>query len=67
VVSLWGATSAARSAPWNSEPGVISGVAPCSPCYLKRCPIDRLCMENITVEAVLEKLLPLLRHGSRDA
>lgn len=60
VVSLWGATSAARSAPWSSEQGVISGAAPCSPCYLKRCPIDRLCMENITVETVLEKLLPLI-------
>jgi len=60
VVSLWGATSAARSAPWGSEERVISGEAPCSPCYLERCPIGRLCMENITVEAVLEKLLPLL-------
>jgi lipopolysaccharide heptosyltransferase II len=60
VVSLWGATSAARSAPWGSESGVISGDAPCSPCYLERCPIGRLCMENITVEAVLQKLLPLL-------
>jgi ADP-heptose:LPS heptosyltransferase len=60
VVSLWGATSAARSAPWGSETNVISGEAPCSPCYLKRCPIGRLCMENITVEAVLERLMPLL-------
>ncbi len=65
VVSLWGATSAARSAPWGSEAGVISGEAPCSPCYLKRCPIGRLCMENITVEAVLEKLTPLITTGQR--
>jgi lipopolysaccharide heptosyltransferase II len=60
VVSLWGATSAARSAPWGSEAHVISGTAPCSPCYLKHCQIGRLCMENITVEAVFEKLAPLL-------
>lgn len=60
VVSLWGATSARRSAPWGSESHAIEGSAPCSPCYLKRCPIDRLCMENITVEAVLEKMLPLV-------
>lgn len=59
VVSLWGATSARRSAPWGSESHAIEGAAPCSPCYLRRCPIGRLCMENITVEAVLEKLLPL--------
>ena len=59
VVSLWGATSAKRSAPWRSESGVIEGEAPCSPCYLVRCPIGRLCMESITVEKVLDKLLPL--------
>ncbi len=56
VVSLWGATSAARSAPWGSEAGVIAGEAPCSPCYLKHCPIGRLCMQHIPVDAVLAKL-----------
>ena len=56
VVSLWGATSPARSAPWGSESGVIVGTAPCAPCYLKRCPIGRVCMEQISVEAVLAKL-----------
>jgi lipopolysaccharide heptosyltransferase II len=57
VVSLWGATSAARSAPWDSEAGVINGEAPCSPCYLKRCPIGRICMQHISVEAVLENIV----------
>jgi len=61
---LWGATSAARSAPWGSEDNVISGIAPCSPCYLKHCPIGRFCMESITVEAVFEKLQPLLRSSA---
>lgn len=56
VVSLWGATSAARSAPWRSERDVIVGEAPCAPCYLKRCPVGRLCMEHITVENVVAKL-----------
>lgn len=56
VISLWGATSAARSAPWGSESGVIIGAAPCAPCYLKRCPIGRVCMEQISVESVLAKL-----------
>jgi hypothetical protein len=26
------------------------------PCYRKTCPIGRLCMQNISVEAVLEKV-----------
>jgi len=61
VVSLWGATSAARSAPWGSETGVINGEAPCSPCYLKRCAIGRICMEHISVEAVLETIVNRVR------
>ncbi|MFQ5665723.1 MAG: glycosyltransferase family 9 protein [Candidatus Binatia bacterium] len=60
VVSLWGATSAARSAPWGSETGVLVGQAPCMPCYLKRCPIGRVCMKHITADAVLAKLTAVL-------
>lgn len=52
VVSLWGATSAARSAPWGSEDLVVEGRAPCSPCFLRRCPIGRECMRSIAVEEV---------------
>ena len=63
MVSLWGATSAARSAPWGSETGVINGEAPGSPCYLQRCPIGRICMEHISVEAVLEKIVNRVRES----
>jgi ADP-heptose:LPS heptosyltransferase len=56
VVSLWGATSPARSAPFGFEQLVLVGDAPCVPCYLKRCPIGRLCMESITPAAVLAKV-----------
>jgi len=60
VVSLWGATSPARSAPWGSTDGVIAGSAPCSPCYLRHCPIGRLCMESIGADAVVAKLVTLV-------
>jgi lipopolysaccharide heptosyltransferase II len=56
VVSLWGATSSARSAPWGSEDLVVEGSAPCRPCYRKTCPIGRECMRNISVEMVMEKV-----------
>jgi ADP-heptose:LPS heptosyltransferase len=52
VVSLWGATSAARSTPFGSERYVVQGEAPCAPCFLTRCPIGRVCMQAITVETV---------------
>jgi len=53
VISLWGATSPVRSAPWGSEELVLSGLAACSPCYTRRCPIGRVCMQRITPEQVL--------------
>ena len=51
-VSLWGATSAARSAPWGSEHLAVTGAAPCAPCFLKTCPIGRVCMRAITPDDV---------------
>jgi len=60
VISLWGATSPIRSAPWNSEAFVIQGEAACSPCYVRRCPIGRACMRRITPEQVLEIIRKIL-------
>lgn len=57
VVSLWGATSAKRSAPWRNEDGVIEGSAPCMPCYRKTCPIGRECMQAIQVDRVLAEVV----------
>lgn len=54
VISLWGATSPIRSAPWGSEAFVLQGAAACSPCYVRYCPIGRACMRRITPEQVLE-------------
>ncbi|MGH7895166.1 MAG: glycosyltransferase family 9 protein [Candidatus Binatia bacterium] len=53
VVSLWGATSALRSAPFGSERWTVAGAAPCSPCFLTRCPIGRPCMAAIDVGTVV--------------
>ena len=60
VISLWGATSPLRSAPWGSKAFVIRGEAACSPCYVRRCPIGRACMRRITpgqVLGVVQKIL----------
>lgn len=47
VVSLWGATAPARSAPWGFDGLALSGAIPCHPCYLRECPIGRECMRRI--------------------
>lgn len=56
VVSLWGATSAARSAPWGSEAWTIAGAAACSPCFLTTCPIGRVCMQAVAVPTVVARV-----------
>jgi lipopolysaccharide heptosyltransferase II len=55
VVSLWGATSPARTGPYGYDDLALRGRAECSPCYLKCCPIGRICMQSIGVEEVVAK------------
>jgi ADP-heptose:LPS heptosyltransferase len=54
VVSLWGSTSPKRSAPWRSADFVLSGRIPCSPCYLRKCPIGRECMRRISPQIIVD-------------
>jgi lipopolysaccharide heptosyltransferase II len=56
VVSLWGATAPARSAPFGSEHLILAGRAACAPCYRRRCPIGRQCMQTITPARVLARV-----------
>ena len=65
VISLWGATSPVRSAPWHSEEFVIRGEAACSPCYVRRCPIGRACMQRITPGQVLSVVRQILTSPER--
>lgn len=67
VVSLWGATSPARTGPFGYEKLIIQGRAECSPCYLKRCPIGRVCMQSIGIGEVAAKVGEALsQKGSLD-
>jgi ADP-heptose:LPS heptosyltransferase len=60
ALSLWGATSAARSTPFGAEALAIEGAAPCAPCFLARCPIGRVCMRAIGVDAVAARAATVL-------
>lgn len=65
VVSLWGATSPARTGPHGYQDLVVQGKAVCSPCYLRQCPIGRICMQSIDIEEVAAKVGEALsRKGS---
>ena len=56
VVSLWGATSPDRSAPWGFAEYAIAGDIACHPCYLRECPVGRECMHRIAPETIVAAL-----------
>jgi len=66
VVSLWGATSPARTGPHGFGDLIVQGKAPCSPCYLRRCPIGRICMRSIDIEEVIGKVGRALSWKTHD-
>ena len=60
VVAPFGSTSPELTGP--GLPGdprhrLLKSGAPCSPCFLRECPIDFRCMTGITVERVVEAVL----------
>ena len=64
VISLWGATSPVRSGPYGSEKYVLQSAIGCSPCYSRKCPgLDRLCMSELPVAAVLAQLQQMFDEG----
>jgi ADP-heptose:LPS heptosyltransferase len=65
IISLWGATSPLRSAPWGSAEFILQGRTACSPCYVRHCPIGRRCMQKITAEQVLAVIRTVLAQIPR--
>jgi heptosyltransferase-1 len=66
VVSLWGATSPQRSAPWGFADYALTGDIPCHPCYLRTCPVGRECMHRIAPQAVVEAIGRARKRAARE-
>jgi len=60
AVSLWGATSAQRSTPFGGEALALAGHAPCAPCFLRECPVGRVCMQDIAADVVIARARTVL-------
>jgi ADP-heptose:LPS heptosyltransferase len=62
VVAVFGSTEHLLTGPLGPASRVLRHHAPCSPCFLRECPLDFRCMTSVTVEevtaAVLEGLAP---------
>ncbi len=61
TVAVFGSTEPQLTGPLGPRHAVVRHHVPCSPCFLRECPIDFACMTSVTPErviAVAEKLLP---------
>ena len=64
VVVPFGSTSPELTGPGlpgDTRNYLIKSDAPCSPCFLRECPIDFRCMNGISVERVVEAVLQSVR------
>jgi heptosyltransferase-2 len=53
VIGIFGSTDPEGTAPVTEHFTLIREAASCSPCFLRRCPVDHRCMTRITVDSVL--------------
>lgn len=60
VVALFGSTSPVWTRPLGTGHRVLYRRAPCSPCFLKKCPVDLRCLTALEPQEVWEALRPLL-------
>ncbi|HVU07001.1 MAG TPA: lipopolysaccharide heptosyltransferase II [Verrucomicrobiae bacterium] len=58
IVTIFGSTSPELTGPiFSDKSKILKSDAPCSPCFLRECPIDFRCMNGIAVEKVVEAVL----------
>ena len=57
LAALFGSTEPSLTGPRSPRSVVIRQKAECSPCFLRECPIDFRCMQDIPMEKVIEAVL----------
>jgi heptosyltransferase-2 len=63
VVVPFGSTSPELTGPiFSANAKILKSDAPCSPCFLRECPIDFRCMNSISVERVVEAVVASLHR-----
>jgi heptosyltransferase-2 len=60
LVAVFGSTNERATGPLSARARVVKKPVPCSPCGLRKCPIDFRCMQGVTVEDVSNTALELL-------
>ncbi len=61
VIGIFGSTDPEGTSPVTKQFTLIREAPSCSPCFLRRCPVDHRCMTRITVESVFSAARSLSR------
>jgi heptosyltransferase II len=61
VVAIFGSTEPRLTGPLGSRDFVIRHQVECSPCFLRKCPIDFRCMKAVAVDEVVAAVLTTLQ------
>jgi heptosyltransferase-2 len=56
VIGIFGSTDPEGTAPVTQQFTLIQEKVPCSPCFLRRCPVDHRCMTRISVDSVFSAI-----------
>jgi len=65
VVGIFGPTDPAGTAALAPHFQLVRQPVSCSPCFLRRCPVDHRCMKRIEVDAVYAAARPWLARSAR--
>jgi lipopolysaccharide heptosyltransferase II len=64
VIAIFGSTEPRLTAPLGNNHTILRHHVECSPCFLRKCPIDFRCMKAVSVDEVVKAVLSALRKQS---
>ncbi len=64
VVAIFGSTEPGLTGPLGDHHIVLRHHVECSPCFLRKCPIDFRCMKAVEIQEVVDAVLSTLRLSS---
>jgi heptosyltransferase-2 len=65
VIGIFGSTNPEGTSPVTEQFTLIRHAVPCSPCFLRRCPVDHRCMTRISVDSVFAAAMRV-KNSSRN-
>ena len=61
VVAIFGSTEPGLTGPLGDHHIILRHHVECSPCFLRKCPIDFRCMKAVEIQEVVDAVLSILR------